>query len=911
MDKPKRVAWTPFTIIEGAKFEHPVIQAYIKADLRRDRKINLLEWAVLAPLVRIKPTPSISEMAQKLGVGEEAFLTEAAKQLEDIGALQRTAPGCYQVTDKGRGMFEKGRILGDPRIVEDSILYDPGTKEWYSGSRIFKNTENSGEEWVDGVEEPPLGTITDHLKKGKLLEKGEQVYSGATTACAQIKLQVEGGILLIPGKVIFRSSDTPVGNEHRSTLDRSVLKVARENGALQQAILPLRGGAEPRLSWRQIHSSELPDDCHLRHAGGVSLCDYLRGARWCAIFGEAWGVLRQQPSLLPKVIIIPSKTPEGHEGVARKDVQVIRLDMQQPGRASLVTDKQVISALSLQDEGLDVPVFAEQGMEAADSVKKEIAMNMSSLPMNKGLAQALLVMDPSERNLPRCLEALGAFSPSNDEFDDIIQLLIGMEPSRGGAVMSKAELAVWERYMATANWDSLIALPERVVRGNPNLYLSSLELKRPKDQSNFDARMAAQVELLEKRGAIFASSPLWDRYVQLVASLRAGSILGLTSRDNIKWGPKVVEQLSKIQSPDQRKYLASKACEVIGEVEVSGRSAQEALKLCVQMHRLGADVNKPSLTNLIKRIFEEPLGMLDPETRVVVRSVHEALTGMGVQIDLGSLVSPPRELPKPLNERQLSTMMNNLEELNRAGIVPDATLSNHLTQLSSSLSPKDDRDVELWLSFIASARRGAFAEKIKIEDSDVVSTFDTTVREPKRFEKNLRALGVWDKIEATAKGAKKNQASGIRVVVDGSNVAHYNEADGSVSVDNVIRTFEALMGKYACDEVFIVIGSGVQGALSKDKAGRKKFDTLRRYFSNERKRHLIQAPSGQNDDHHVIQMALDKDLYILSNDLYRDHFGEHPEMATKLASRLIKYSIVDGDVIIPQLGDFSKIGGST
>ena len=89
------------------------------------------------------------------------------------------------------------------------------------------------------------------------------------------------------------------------------------------------------------------------------------------------------------------------------------------------------------------------------------------------------------------------------------------------------------------------------------------------------------------------------------------------------------------------------------------------------MHRLGAEVDKLSLTNIIKRIFEEPLDILDPETRVVVRSIHEALTGMGVQIDLSSLVSPPRELPKPLNERQLSTMMNNLEELNRAGMMPD------------------------------------------------------------------------------------------------------------------------------------------------------------------------------------------------------------------------------------------------
>jgi hypothetical protein len=275
------------------------------------------------------------------------------------------------------------------------------------------------------------------------------------------------------------------------------------------------------------------------------------------------------------------------------------------------------------------------------------------------------------------------------------------------------------------------------------------------------------------------------------------------------------------------------------------------------------------------------------------------------------MISAPRELPKPLNERQLSIMMNNLEELNRAGIIPDAILGGHLTRLFNLLMPKDDREVELWLSFITSARRGVFTERVKITDKDIVSIFEVPAMEPKKFEKNLRALGVWEKIEVNIKDAKNGQPSGIRVVVDGSNIAHYNGTDGSINVENVIRTYEALIRKYGCEEVFVVIGAGVQSALSKDKGGWKKYDALKRYFSNEKKKFLIQAPSGQNDDHHVIQLALDKDLHILSNDLYRDHFREHPDMAAKVAPRLIKYSIVDGEVIIPQLGVFGKNGGRT
>jgi len=140
------------------------------------------------------------------------------------------------------------------------------------------------------------------------------------------------------------------------------------------------------------------------------------------------------------------------------------------------------------------------------------------------------------------------------------------------------------------------------------------------------------------------------------------------------------------------------------------------------------------------------------------------------------------------------------------------------------------------------------------------------------------------------------------IVVDGSNVANDGLKDGP-SVGNIILAYEQLKGKYGCQEVYMVIGPG-QIHMIRNKE--EEYKRLRAFFTGELSKYLIESPGGDNDDKFVIQLAFDVDFNILSNDQFRDHIKQHPELADKLKSKLLKFKIANGQLVVPGLGNFAK-----
>lgn len=904
---PKATVWSPFYIVEGLKLEHPLVRVHIKADVRRDRKINLLEWAVLAPLVKISPTPSISEISEKLGMGEKAFLQEAAHQLDSIGAVRYMGQEQCWTTEKGRAMFEKGRILGDPREVEDDILYDPATKEWYIGSKLSDENTTNKEEWVGGIPEPPAALVVEHLKRVNVLKKGEQVFDTTISSCEMIHLKVGAEIVLIPDRVFMRSDGMPLGENNRKEFDKALLKGSRESGALNQLSSNLRQAADQRLNWRPTRSIDIPSDCHLRHAGKTDLVDYLKGEKWCILSKESWKVLRE--GKLPRIVFLLSHDRSDAEAARRWGIQVHCLHLPSCGDIDLITKDKVVSTISIQDEDLNIPAYAEQGSEAAEAIRRAAADIITELPvMGKGLAFALLAIEPGEEGIEKCLGVIGASSPSEREIEDVIQYLSNWEGKRSCAAMSDAEANIWAWYMQMASWDKLMDLPTSIVRKNLGPYLMALEGKRPDNLEAPNTHMDSQIKALEDMKGLFSDSPFHDNYLRFVSSLRLNSIRGLMSGRGISWGPKVIEHLSSIQNQEQKKMLSTEVCKYIGKLPLGEKEAREGLKLCQKMHELGAEVDRETLISIVNQIFEGPVSMLDHRTRQVLESVANTLSSTDAKVDLGSMAILPEKMPKPLNDKELMFLLNNLEGIFDSRIVSGATITGHLKDISDALSKGDTPDMNLWLSFLARVRNGPLQDIFTIPDDEVISSISASGSIPEKFQKSLREIGiVWE--VSDSKGAGTSGQGRKRVVVDGSNVSRYGSDDGAVSVDKLIRAYEALLGKYHLEEVYIIIGVGVQGTLNRDKKGQKDLDKLKNYFSNERSKFLILAPSGQNDDEHIIQTALDQDMWILSNDRYRDHFSRDPELQEQVEPLLLKYTFVGDGITIPQLAVFQGNGG--
>lgn len=118
-------------------------------------------------------------------------------------------------------------------------------------------------------------------------------------------------------------------------------------------------------------------------------------------------------------------------------------------------------------------------------------------------------------------------------------------------------------------------------------------------------------------------------------------------------------------------------------------------------------------------------------------------------------------------------------------------------------------------------------------------------------------------------------------IVDGSNVAHSTEGDGP-RLENI-----QLVAAKLRDE-------GYRPIVVVDAALRHNIDDKREFERLVDDGDIKQAPPGTDADYFILAFARDLDASVVSNDRFKDRRAAFPEAA----ERVIRYMIVDGDVVL-------------
>lgn len=120
-----------------------------------------------------------------------------------------------------------------------------------------------------------------------------------------------------------------------------------------------------------------------------------------------------------------------------------------------------------------------------------------------------------------------------------------------------------------------------------------------------------------------------------------------------------------------------------------------------------------------------------------------------------------------------------------------------------------------------------------------------------------------------------------KVLVDGSNVAHFTEGDGP-RLQNILLVMEKLRRE------------GFEPLIVADAALRHQIDDKAQYEQLIESGVVHQAPAGTDADFFILSFAREKDARVLTNDRFRD-------LARKFAKerdRVIRFMIVDGSVVL-------------
>ncbi len=120
-------------LLKETKVSLPLQRVTIQATVIKKRDIQLLEWAIMAPLASMDPLPSLDEIAREFGIEPVDFLHIVAEQLKIMGLLYEIGFNNYRLTDIGRKFFAEGKVISDPRDIQLHIYYHEKTKELIYG----------------------------------------------------------------------------------------------------------------------------------------------------------------------------------------------------------------------------------------------------------------------------------------------------------------------------------------------------------------------------------------------------------------------------------------------------------------------------------------------------------------------------------------------------------------------------------------------------------------------------------------------------------------------------------------------------------------------------------------------------------------------------------------------------------
>ena len=119
------------------------------------------------------------------------------------------------------------------------------------------------------------------------------------------------------------------------------------------------------------------------------------------------------------------------------------------------------------------------------------------------------------------------------------------------------------------------------------------------------------------------------------------------------------------------------------------------------------------------------------------------------------------------------------------------------------------------------------------------------------------------------------------VIVDGSNVAHSSEGD-KAALDNIRLVREKL------------IEEGYEPIVLADAALRHQIDDGDGFEALVEDGTIKQAPAGTDADYFILSFARELDADIVSNDRFKDRVEAFPEVK----ERIIRYMIVNGEVVL-------------
>lgn len=940
-------------LLKRAEVSLPVQRVQVQATVIKTRDIHLLEWAILAPLASINPPPSLEEIVQELGIDLVDFLKDVAEQLKSTGLIQQLGVNRYQITDIGKKFFSEGKVVSDPRHIQVPIYYLADTKEWmsgFSGDIDLKALEENTSGWDLHDPDPDIGLpekiITSHMRKRRDIEKNETIAEYTLNSTISDQIKFNANFLLKTDGIAIRPVDHPFGEENAQKISVALSRTILGSSRIQKYLSEFYDLATDVRPTRTVRPHEIVDAPLFTPASEDRLVEYLTAQKPQYLIVNRNIPVPDLRANVPLILTTKCSSPikRGNTGLFQVPIY-LRIEKLFPDYAYL-TDTCAVRVVNVLDDHANVPLFMVEENPMQHEVAATLCEHIAGLDMSGPGERferdlALFHLAPDAKSLEQVFRSLSTLKQGGIEFatydkKELLQNIVALKKAVPGSRPSPVEINVVTDLLKSLTSTKLLEIGPEILGSYFHEYMDAVDealsmLSYKKDLHHLlslypviTGRFRGYEKIHGDEVRRFNQS-----YLRIIArafdqsakdcsgeDLQSGITLlsGVISTDTQR--EEGQSCLSEFNSTDIKQEFGQS---LLSAVTAAKLKRGEKVQILCKLSGMGITPSPAYVEQIGEKMFTDlNFDWFDPDLHKKVQATVHLCQSLNPSSEIEKYLMIPELSRCPRTKQEIKSFVTNLFAFHQSvAFVDSRNVSDVLQQVSQDLrNGETPAKLTLWVELLATVRPYEQKEGtrfIQVEDSEIVTALRPLDRDQLGLLKdNLESLGLSShslENRDEDRGNEQDKRSGPpinRVVIDGSNVAHAGQEKNTASADQVMQAYHDLKD-LGFETVYIITGAGLRHAMGKDK-----YKEMERYFRRISKKTgkeiLHQAPAKTDDDQFIITFAIDSDLLILTNDLYRDAVQKNPEFQNQIEGRLIKFMFNPENkaLMISEYPDYSR-----
>lgn len=814
----------------------------------------------------------------------------------------------------------------------------------------------------------PDELIDQHIELIKVLNDNEERIEHEILSTSDVDITVQANVLLTKQGIDVRVTKHPFGDRHRKLISQILRTKLIEEKKLNRHLKEYAESITGFSNIKVIQPHRLPEGSKLFSPFDISGAvneHLISKPSWIIVNHQDCIEAVKNSANKPEITIFLKNEDKSFETTSNLDTSYIIIpkfvELMLPSTKNIISsgsiysEKKISKINNIEADGYDIPVFVIKSNGNPDCIKELLEILITEIDedaTNLRLKIARFYLNPTKESFNEIIvniptDTIQNYDSAKKGLQEITNLKNRIQSCN---FTDESNAAIYKKILDHLMWDDLIKFDVDIMVHCRTLYSNRLKLVESFSVETENKSWTSINNNIEKIGEIHSNLQMLKSKLNEKGYFSQYGVLSNVIAESVQKCKHYVEmQINIFPNPSVAKDIKDtfknisesyndtelnahfiKRTKSLINIETSMINTENLLDIQLYFNQQGFQPKDEELSTIFHKIYGNiEIDFFKPKNVRKLIEIYNKFSSIKSDFYAQNSIESylPNQIKKSKNKEQIQHLVNNLADLSKKQIISKQYLQRVINDQSNLLLKSDNfDDLQLWLFLLSSIKR-LIESSLKINVLDISGDkiwntvhqhIDKEPNNIKKIKKDLTVLGLNAKVQKIENEIASNIVKSVdvnktnvdknvnqktklnkmppinRIVVDGSNVAREGLNNQHGSAQQLLNAYNSLKNDFGFKDIVIIIGAGLRHHTS-------DYSKLEPFI----KQNIIRtAPAGTSDDFYIIQYAIDNDMLILTNDMYRDFKEKYSEWKEQIEMRRVTFMVNPENKTI-SLGQFS------